>query len=144
MTTLQQKPEADAIRIGMLAGLFNREEAIQWADLVIADTDKPCSEVLDLSMGDSLDGSSVAALLTAMPGAADAAFTKKLLLSKVKARLAKNQDVGSASAALRQLMDLVPFTDAEKAAINGLKDVAGAEAFLAAYAVPADQTRFTL
>lgn len=144
MTTPQQKPEAEAIRIGMLAGLFSREEAIQWADLVIADTDKPCSEVLDLSMGENLDGSSIASLLSAMPGAADAELTKKLLLAKVGARLGRNKDVGSAKAALDQLVALMPFTDAEKGQIAGLKDVAGAEAFLAAYAVPADQTRFTL
>ncbi|MBI5544123.1 MAG: hypothetical protein HY901_09560 [Deltaproteobacteria bacterium] len=150
MTTLQQKPEADAIRIGLLAGLFSKQDAINWADLVIADTDKPCSEVLDLSMGDSLDGSAIASLLSAVPGQADLAFTKQLLLSRVRARLGKGKDqLASAVGALNQLTSLLSFTDAEKQEIaklgtSGDEAFAQAEKLLAAYAVAPEQTRLSL
>ncbi|MGC4120567.1 MAG: hypothetical protein QM765_39510 [Myxococcales bacterium] len=123
--TIPQKPEAEALRIGMLAGLFTRADAVAWADDLIGELDKPCNELIDLSTSDGLDGSSFAALLTSIPGQADAEATKRILLGRARQKLSQGQDV---SACLAQLADLVTLSDAEK---SGLK--ADAAKFLAAY-----------
>jgi len=96
--TIPQKPEAEALRIGMLAGLFNRADAVSWADNLIGELDKPCGELIDLSTSEGMDGSSFAALLSAMPGEADAALTKKILLGRARQKLAASGDLGSVAA----------------------------------------------
>lgn len=123
--TIPQKPEAEALRIGMLAGLFTRADAVAWADNLIAELDKPCGELIDLSTSEGMDGSSFTALLTSIPGAPDAALTKRILLGRARQKLSQGADV---SACLAQLADLVAFSDEEK---QGLK--ADAAKFLAAY-----------
>jgi len=109
--TIPQKPEAEALRIGMLAGLFTRAEAVAWADDLIGELDKPCNELIDLSTSDGLDGSSFAALLASIPGEADATLTRRILLGRARQKLAQGVDV---SASLAQLADLVTLTDEEK------------------------------
>jgi hypothetical protein len=52
--TIPQKPEAEALRLGMLAGLFTRADAVAWADNLIGELDKPCNELIDLSTSDGL------------------------------------------------------------------------------------------
>ncbi|HEY3450866.1 MAG TPA: hypothetical protein VGK67_31200 [Myxococcales bacterium] len=123
--TIPQKPEAEALRIGMLAGLFTRADAVAWADNLIGELDKPCNELIDLSTSDGLDGSSFAALLSSIPGAADAALTKRILFGRARQKLSQGGDV---SACLAQLGDLVAFSDEEK---KGIKD--DTAKFLAAY-----------
>jgi len=112
--TIPQKPEAEALRIGMLAGLFTRADAVAWADTLIGELDKPCSELIDLSCADGLDGSSFAALLGNMPGEADAALTQRILLGRVRQKLAQTGDLGAVVPCLAQLADLVKFSDEEK------------------------------
>jgi hypothetical protein len=103
----------------MLAGIFTRADAVTWADTVIGDEDKPCSEVIDLSTSEGLDGSSFAALLRAIPGASDDALTKRILLARLGAKLAKGGDLAGIQGSLAQLAALVSFTDEEKR-IGGL------------------------
>jgi len=112
--TMPLRPEADALRIGMLAGIFTRAEAVTWADLAVAELDKPCGELIDLSTSDGLDGSSFAALLGAIPGQADLALTKRILLERLGAKLAKGAELASLAPSLAQLSELIPFTDDEK------------------------------
>ena len=112
--TLPLRPEADALRIGMLAGIFTRSDAVTWADLAIAELDKPCGELIDLSTSEGLDGSSFAALLGSIPGEVDLGLTKRILLGRLGAKLAKGADLASLAPSLAQLADLVTLTDDEK------------------------------
>jgi hypothetical protein len=112
--TMPLRPEADALRIGMLAGIFTRGDVVTWADLAIAELDKPCGELIDLSTSEGLDGSSFAALLGSIPGEADLGLTKRILLARLGEKLAKGADLASLAPSLAQLAELVPFTDEEK------------------------------
>ncbi len=109
--TIPQKPEAEALRLGMLAGLFTRADAVAWADNLIGELDKPCNELIDLSTSDGLDGSGFTALLSSIPGAPDAELTKRILLGRVRQRLAQGAEV---FASIAQLADLVALTAEEK------------------------------
>jgi hypothetical protein len=117
--TMPLRPEADALRIGMLAGIYTRADAVTWADLAIAELDKPCGELIDLSTSEGLDASSFAALLGAMPGEADLALTKRILLARLGAKLAKGADLASLAPARAPQTELVPFTADEKRLASG-------------------------
>jgi len=138
--TIPQKPEAEALRIGMLAGLFTRADAVRWADELIGELDKPCGQLIDLSTSEGLDGSSFSALLASIPGEADAALTRRILLGRVRLKLAQSGDLGAVLPSLAQLADLVPLTDEEKKVASRLTAGAPgdalkqeATAFLASY-----------
>ena len=136
-----QRVDADALRIGMLAGIFTRADAVTWADLMVAELDKPCGALIDLSMSEGMDGSSFSALLSAIPGEEDAALTKKVLLAKVRTKLASGE-VADIVPCVAQLEDLVAFSDEEKAFAGRLASLskADAQAFLDAYDVTGQTT----
>jgi len=133
--TTPVKPEADALRIGMLAGVFTRADAVAWADLLIGELDKPCGELIDLSTSEGMDGSSFAAALTAIPGEADLELTKRILLARLGAKLAKGADLASVRPSLTQLAELVPLTEDERRSIASLggSDSSAVAQFLASY-----------
>lgn len=135
--SISQKVEAEALRIGMLAGIFTRADAVAWADALVGELDKPSSELIDLSCSDGTDGSSFAALLSAIPGQPDPELTKKLLFAKLAKKLAAS-DVASIGPCVSQLADLAPFNAEEKAFAGKLGSIskADAEKFLAAYVLP--------
>ena len=138
--TIPQKPEAEALRIGMLAGLFARADAVRWADRLIDELDKPCSELIDLSTSEGLDRSSFAALLASIPGEADPALTRRILLGRARRKLAQGGELAAVLPSLAQLAELVELTGEEKQAVARLTSgVPGeplrqeATSFLAAY-----------
>ena len=138
--TMPLRPEADALRIGMLAGIFTRADVVTWADLAIAELDKPCEQLIDLSTSENLDGSAFAALLGAIPGQSDLALTKKVLLARLGAKMAKGAELSAIVPSLAQLGDLVAFSDEEKKTVARLGATAPADElrreavqFLAAY-----------
>lgn len=68
---LQQKAEAERLRVGVLGGWVEVAEAVAWADRQIERVPQPHPALVDLALARNCNREEVAALLGAVPGSVD-------------------------------------------------------------------------
>jgi len=98
------KVEAETLRCGLLAGCATVDEAVAWADGIIAQEVMPDIAVIDVSLASRRTPVEVAALLEAVAGEADGITVRRRLMSRMLHAL--NQDPGRGDEIARWLYSL--------------------------------------
>lgn len=79
----QRKEEAEALRLGLVAGIASVADAVAWADEVIMADPRPDSAILDVSLAAKQPAFEVAKLLGAVRGPVDLERAARLLLGRM-------------------------------------------------------------
>ena len=110
------KLQAEALRIGLLAGYVGPAEAVAWADSVIAAGDVPGPEIIEVSLGGGLPSDELARALGAIPGEVSRTPLSHEILRQMAAALRRDPAKGPAIARSLYRMwldDLVPSPEAK-------------------------------
>jgi hypothetical protein len=118
------KQQAEALRVGLLAGYVAPAEVVAWADSAIAAGDVPGPELIDVSLGGGLPVDKLARALSAMPGEVSPAPLSQTILHQMAAALRRDPATARGIAqSLYQMWldDLVPSPEA-RAQMSRLDD----------------------
>ena len=78
-----QKEQAEAVRLGLIAGFRDVTDAVRWADGVIAADPAPDAEIADIALAAGRDRHQVISLLAAVPGRCDTTVAMRRLLREL-------------------------------------------------------------
>jgi len=92
------KPEAERLRIGIVAGWRPVQDAIAWADRIIAESTEPPAQVLEIALAASRTRHEVGTLLRAVPGAADPVAVMRACLADLRRWIGDNPERGETAA----------------------------------------------
>lgn len=107
--TDERKAEAEALRVGLLAGINAIDDAIRWADSVIESEMKPHPTIIEVALAGSQPINRVLYLLEQVPGEADRSDALKVQMRMMLSRL--EGDPTSAEAVAQHLYRLAATGD---------------------------------
>jgi hypothetical protein len=87
-----RKIQAEALRLGLVVGLYTVEDAIAWADTVITEEPAPHASVIDVALASKRSLSVVISLLAQIPGEPHNVLALRSLLACLLNRLKANSD----------------------------------------------------
>ena len=114
-TLSEFKQNAEALRVGLLAGYISPAEVVAWADGVIAAGDVPGPELIEVSLGGGLPVDELARTLNAIRGEVSPIQLARTILCQMAAAFRRDPTTGRAIARLLYQMyldDLVPSSEA--------------------------------
>jgi hypothetical protein len=88
------KTKAEELRIGLIAGVYEVADVIQWADSEIVQLEKPPLALLDLAMMSKAKAFEVVSQLNLIPGEVDTFFITRRLLGKMYFTLKEHPEEG--------------------------------------------------
>jgi len=87
---MRNKDKFEFFRIGLVAGLIEKEEVINWADQELLTNDRPDSEVIEVSLAGKLSISQIVGLLNTFNGPPDHDLPIKMVLVHAYSKVQNN------------------------------------------------------
>ncbi|MFO0725854.1 MAG: hypothetical protein U1E65_18870 [Myxococcota bacterium] len=122
---LNNAEKAEVLRLGMIVGHFETQDAINWADLVIASEDKPANAILEVSMAGDVGSAKMVSLLKDAAGEQGPGKPRDVFFGILAKKLAAAPSAGLAEEIANQLKTLRSAYDAPDAAMNKAGNLAG-------------------
>jgi hypothetical protein len=110
------KQQAEALRVGLLAGYVSPLEVVEWADGIIATGDVPGPELIEVSLGGSMSVAALAAALGTIPGEVSPAPLAQAILRQMAVAFRRDPTTGPGIARClfqMSLGGLIPSPEAE-------------------------------
>ena len=100
------KAEAEALRVGLLVGLVDRDRIVAWADsAILADRAPEAPVVLDLALAGHKPVAEIVSLLSQVPGEVDQSVVGRRLAGQLRERFARGTlDVVGVARAMYRLL----------------------------------------